>query len=255
MCIFDLITKIIAPIPNIEGFGSYLFVGPHPDDIEIGAGGTAKKLVDAGKRVTYLIATDGRFGTQNPCVSPDELAEIRRREAIEAANALGVSDVRFLGFPDGGGYDTFKMTEEIAKVICELNPDVVLAPDYTVPSEQHIDHTNVGNATANAFVMCGAYHIAAAWGLKDAHPKCIAFYYTHKPNKYVRVKNYKKALLPALRKHSSQFPNKDEQNSLEMYLVFRSVRMGLRRLTPFAEGFRTLGAIHVHCCPEVNRLK
>ena len=60
-----LILKFAAPLPQIEHYNRYLFIGPHPDDIEIGAGATAAKLAAAGKEVCFLICTDGRFGDGN----------------------------------------------------------------------------------------------------------------------------------------------------------------------------------------------
>ena len=54
--------KIAAPVPKIEQFEKYLFIGPHPDDIEIGAGATAAKLAAAGKKIAFLILCDGRYG-------------------------------------------------------------------------------------------------------------------------------------------------------------------------------------------------
>lgn len=48
--------------PKIESFSRFLFIGPHPDDIEIGAGATAARLASMGKQVCFLICTDGRFG-------------------------------------------------------------------------------------------------------------------------------------------------------------------------------------------------
>ncbi len=59
--------KLAAPIPNPESFRRYLFIGPHPDDIEIGAGATVAALTAAGKHVSFLICTDGRFGLE-PCM-------------------------------------------------------------------------------------------------------------------------------------------------------------------------------------------
>ncbi len=257
MCVFNSITKLIAPIPDVEKFDSFLFVGPHPDDIEIGAGGTVAKLAADGKKITFLIATDGRYGTDNPSITCEDLAVMRKKEAISAAELLGVTDVRFLDYPDGGNYDVFALTQDICKVICQVKPDVVFAPDFAVISEFHIDHTNVGKACANAFVMAGAKYIAEGFGLTKTVPAAIALYYTDKPNRYVKMAKYKNILFDAVKKHESQFPtqSQEEINTLKafgLYLKFRAFRLGFRRFSTAAEGFRVLAAIHVHCCPEVN---
>ena len=103
MSLLRLILKAAAPLPDIEKNERFLFIGPHPDDIEIGAGATAAKLAAAGKSVCFLICLDGRYGSET--IPPEELIEIRKTEAVSSAKMLGVSDVRFLNLSDGGFYD------------------------------------------------------------------------------------------------------------------------------------------------------
>ena len=92
------IAALAAPLPRLESFQRYLFIGPHPDDIEVGAGATAAKLCAMGKEVSFLICTDGRFGLGNAPAgtTPEQLAELRRRESVTAAAVLGVTEGRFL---------------------------------------------------------------------------------------------------------------------------------------------------------------
>ena len=107
MGITDIALKLAAPLPGLENYKRYLFIGPHPDDIEIGAGATAAKLIKEGKEVCFLICTDGRFGTVNAPegLTSDALAALREKEALASAAMLGVQDVRFLRFCDGGFYE------------------------------------------------------------------------------------------------------------------------------------------------------
>jgi len=67
-----------------------LVVSPHPDDLEIGMGGTAAKLIDEGINVISLIATDGSGSTTTMELSGEEMAEVRRQEAREAVSVLGI---------------------------------------------------------------------------------------------------------------------------------------------------------------------
>ena len=97
MSLTRLALKFAVPAVKLEAYRRYLFIGPHPDDIEIGAGGTAAKLAAEGKDVAFLICTDGRYGDGATALRGDELAEERRREAIASAKMLGVTDVRFIG--------------------------------------------------------------------------------------------------------------------------------------------------------------
>ena len=62
MSLTSLALRFAAPPPKIEQFDRILFLGPHPDDIEIGAGATACKLARQGKKVSFLICLDGRYG-------------------------------------------------------------------------------------------------------------------------------------------------------------------------------------------------
>ena len=82
MSLTKFILRFAALIPKIEQFDRFLFIGPHPDDIEIGAGATAAKLAAAGKKVCFLICTDGRYGEGNVPQTGDALAQLRREEAI-----------------------------------------------------------------------------------------------------------------------------------------------------------------------------
>ena len=76
-----------------------LVVSPHPDDLEIGMGGTVCVLLKGGIEVVSLVVTDGR-GSVNPAgLSPDELARTREREVRGSSAILGV-DVFLLGFSD-----------------------------------------------------------------------------------------------------------------------------------------------------------
>lgn len=77
-----------------------LVVSPHPDDLEIGMGGTAAKLIDEGTNVVSLIATDGSGSTTIMELSREEMAEVRRQEAREAVSVLGIQTLIPLPIPD-----------------------------------------------------------------------------------------------------------------------------------------------------------
>ena len=69
---------------------SILVVSPHPDDLEIGMGGTVAKLIEQGTDVISLIATDGSGSTTVNDLSAEELCELRREEARRAVSVLGI---------------------------------------------------------------------------------------------------------------------------------------------------------------------
>ena len=78
-----------------------LVVTAHPDDVDFGAAGTVAAFTAAGLEVTYCIVTNGDAGGSDRAMSRAEMAALRQDEQRAAAAAVGVSDVRFLGHPDG----------------------------------------------------------------------------------------------------------------------------------------------------------
>lgn len=247
--------KIAAPPPKIEQYSNYLFIGPHPDDIELGAGATAAKLAAAGKHVTFLILTDGRYGDgHSGGIKGDELAELRRQESLRSAERLGVKDVRFLGLSDGGFYAYDDMLKGIAKVVGECKPDLIFAPDHETGRECHIDHLNTGRAASHIAYMAPYAGIMERYGAESADVKGIAFYMTARANRFVKTskelfKLQNEALFSC---HTSQFPPEStDAKQLALYLKLRAADFGIRNLCTHAEGFRVLGPIHMHCTPEV----
>ena len=250
------ILKLAAPTPHIEQYESFLFVGPHPDDIEIGAGATAAKLVAAGKRVRFLVCIDGRYGTGNaPAgIEGDKLVELRQIEAKNSAQKLGVKEVSFLNLCDGGFYEQKELIEGIAREVVEFQPDVILAPDPCVTSECHADHLNVGNA-AKQVAYFGPYaEIMQGYGAQMAPVKAVAFYMTAKPNRFVKTSGYLKQQRDAIfTSHLSQFPEGcADGESIKLYLKLRSIDYGLRSWKGCAEGFRVLGVTQMHYLPEAG---
>ena len=254
MGLTKLALKIAAPPPKIGSFSRYLFIGPHPDDIEIGCGATAAKLAAEGKQISFLILTDGRYGDGfSGGVKGDDLAALRRQESIASAERLGVKDVRFLDLCDGGFYSYEDMIRGIAKTIGECRPDLIFAPDPYTGRECHIDHLNTGRAAAHVACMAPYPGIMERYGAAAADVQGIAFYMTARPNRYVRVTKEQfvlqnEALFSC---HTSQFPaGSSEAKQLQMYLKLRSADLGLRSMCAHAEGFRVLGQTHMHCLPE-----
>ena len=81
-----------------DKFERAMVITAHPDDSEFGAGGTIAKLVQDGCEVTYVIATNGDKGSSDRSMTSERLASIRAEEQGNAARALGVAHVEFLGY-------------------------------------------------------------------------------------------------------------------------------------------------------------
>lgn len=250
------ILKLAVPVPKIETYQRFLFVGPHPDDIEIGAGATAAKLSAMGKDICFLICMDGRFGDSNAPegIRGEKLVALRKQEAIASAAMLGVKDVRFLDLCDGGFYDQKDLVEGIARIVGEFRPDVILAPDPDVTSECHADHLNVGRAAKQVAYFAPYSGIMAGYGAKAAPVQALALFMTAKPNRFVNTRGYLKLQLRSVFGcHLSQFPEGcADAKSIPLYLKLRAIHFGLRSGKGCAEGFRVLGVTHMHCFPEAG---
>lgn len=250
MSVTKLALKLAAPLPEPESFDRFLFIGPHPDDIEIGAGATAAKLASLGKKVCFLICLDGRYGSDT--IAPDKLIEIRKAEAVASAKMLGVLDVRFLGLSDGGFYNSDELISGIAKVIGQFKPEVIFAPDPCVTSECHADHINVGNAARRLAYFAPYAGIMSNYGAESAPVAALAYYMTAKPTRYVKTSKelLNRQINAVFSCHKSQF---DGTEPIKLYLKLRSFDFGLRRLCLHAEGFRVLGVTQMHCLPEAGK--
>lgn len=247
------VLKLAAPLPKLERFDSYLFIGPHPDDIEIGAGASVAKLVAVGKKVSFLICTDGRYG--GDFAPPEELIEIRRQEARKSAEKLGVKDVYFLNLCDGGFYSEEELLRGMAQMIGKVQPDAVFAPDPDVTSECHADHLNVGRAAKRMAYFAPYGNIMRNYDAEPAAVKALALYMTAKPTGFIKTSGYLKAQLEAIFDcHLSQFPKAStEGKSVRLYLKLRAAEYGIRCLCRSAEGFRMLGVTQMHCLPEAGK--
>ncbi|SDP33440.1 N-acetylglucosaminyl deacetylase, LmbE family [Actinopolyspora xinjiangensis] len=114
-----------------------LVVGAHPDDAEIGAGGTIHRRVRAGWEVTVLTMSHGAVGGD-----PDE----RVREAHAAINSLGAT-LLLEDLPDGAILDDVETVRRIERAVRRVQPDVVLVHSE---NDTHQDHRAVYRATVSA---------------------------------------------------------------------------------------------------------
>ena len=131
-----------------------LVVTAHPDDVDFGASATIATWTDGGVAVTYCIVTDGDAGGFDPDVPRSEIPTIRRREQVEAAAAVGVTDVRFLGYRDGELAVTHSLRRDISRVIRQVRPQRMLiqSPERNwerIPAS-HPDHMAAGDAAIQA---------------------------------------------------------------------------------------------------------
>ena len=147
-----------------------LVVTAHPDDVDFGAAGTVATWTKAGYAVTYCVITSGDAGGFDPDVPRSQIAGIREAEQRAAAAEVGVTDVRFLGYPDGRLVPSIELRRDISRVIREVRPQRVLTQsperNYERIYASHPDHLAAGEAT-----LCAVYPDSRN---PFAHPELLA---------------------------------------------------------------------------------
>ena len=152
-----------------DGVRRVLIVTAHPDDVDFGTAGTVAAFTKAGLEVTYCIATNGDAGGSDRSVSRADMAVLRQREQRAAAAEVGVTDVHFLGHPDGRLQPTIELRRDISRVIRQVKPERVLTQsperrwDFIFAS--HPDHLAAGEAA-----VCAVYPDARN---PFAHPELL----------------------------------------------------------------------------------
>jgi LmbE family N-acetylglucosaminyl deacetylase len=137
-----------------DGVRRVLVVTAHPDDVDFGSAGTVAAFTDARLEVTYCIVTNGEAGGSDREMSRLEMAALRQDEQRAAAAVVGVSDVRFLGHPDGRVQASFDLRRDISRVIRQVRPQRVVTQsperDLSFIYASHPDHVAAGEAALDA---------------------------------------------------------------------------------------------------------
>jgi LmbE family N-acetylglucosaminyl deacetylase len=191
-----------------------LVVAAHPDDVDFGSAGTIAAWTDAGLEVSYCIVTDGDAGGFDPEVPRSAIAGIRQDEQRKAAAAVGVTDLEFLGYPDGRLVVSFELRRHITRVVRRVRPDRVVVPspqrDLRNVYVSHPDHQAAGEAA-----LCAIYpdarnpfahpELLADEGL-EAHtvPEVWVLSANDRADHYVDITDTFERKIAALRAHSSQ---------------------------------------------------
>jgi LmbE family N-acetylglucosaminyl deacetylase len=129
-------------------------VTAHPDDVDFGSAGAVAAFTAAGLEVTYCIATSGESGGSDRTMTRVEMAALRQDEQRAAAGVVGVTDVRFLGHPDGMVQTTLELRRDISRVIRQVKPERVItqSPERNLEFifASHPDHLATGEAAVDA---------------------------------------------------------------------------------------------------------
>jgi LmbE family N-acetylglucosaminyl deacetylase len=140
----------VLPFPT-DAFQRVLCVVAHPDDVEYGTSSAVAAWTSQGVDVAYLLLTRGEAGMD--ASAPELTAELRVREQVAGSTAVGVSQVKFLDYPDGVLVPSLGMRRDIAREIREFRPDAVLVGSWEVEfvaGLNQADHRVAGLAALDA---------------------------------------------------------------------------------------------------------
>ncbi len=190
---------------------SLLVIAAHPDDIESWCAGTLAESIDRASTVRLLLVTSGDKGSSDPNLNPADVADMREREASEAARRLGLTEVRFLRYPDGDVENTTALRGTLVEWIRRWTPDIVLThdPEHPLPPYiAHRDHRVTGRATLDAVYPLArdplAYREQLANGLTAHEVREVWLFASAIASEYVDISNGFERKIAARLAHESQ---------------------------------------------------
>ena len=197
-----------------------MVVSPHPDDAEFGVAGSVARWTKEGRRVVYVVCTSGDKGTGDLNMKPEDLAEIREKEQLAAAEVLGVKEVVFLRQPDQGLEDTPEFPKEIVRQIRIHRPEMVVTSDPYRRYVWHRDHRITGQVVIDAVFPYARDHLAYPdlfeEGLEPHRVKEMLFWAAEDLNHRLDITETFETKIKALRCHRSQIGRFDTEEGKEL---------------------------------------
>ncbi len=175
-----------------------LAFGAHPDDVELGCGGTLARLVQQGYRIGIVDLTEGEMASRGT------VAE-RKKEAAKAARILQARWRHNAGFPDGHIQNSRENQIKLIQIVRQCRPSLVFLP---YPSDRHPDHVHASELVKEACFYAGLGKMAP--GADPHRPRRLVFYpmtYQFTPSFIVDVSESFQTKVDALKAYRSQFFN------------------------------------------------
>jgi bacillithiol biosynthesis deacetylase BshB1 len=212
-----------------------LVFGPHPDDIEIGLGGTVARHAADGQSVGLCDLSAGELGTNGT-------PEIRQQEAQAAARVLGAAWREQLAWPDGAIANTPALVRSAVEAIRRHRPRTVAAPYW---NDRHPDHIGASEAIRTAAFASGLRRYGAAgdpW-----RPDWVCYYFINDsaaPSFVIDVSAHYDRKRDALACYASQFapagsdaqPTRLTTPAFRQLIESRDAQFGALAGVAFAEG-------------------
>ncbi|WP_027003762.1 bacillithiol biosynthesis deacetylase BshB1 [Hugenholtzia roseola] len=184
-----------------------LAIAAHPDDAELSCGGTLAAAVAEGKKVGILDLTRGELGSRGS-------ADLRQKEAVAAAQILGLSMRQNAGFSDGFFKNNNRHKLAIIQYLRRYQPTIVLA---NAPSDRHPDHGRAAQLVREACFLSGLAKIETRFEgeIQTAFRPKQLFHYIQSdyltPDFILDISHTWATKMEAIKAFSSQFHNPDYQ--------------------------------------------
>lgn len=139
-----------------------VIISAHPDDMEIGMGGTVAKLADSMAVITSVVITNGGRSSNPFTLTEQRMAELRREEALRSADVLRVKDVIFFDEPDAvEEINTASVTRKLVEILARLQPTEVYILDEEL--DRHPAHRLAGKLARESFLKAGIVPSGGIW--------------------------------------------------------------------------------------------
>jgi bacillithiol biosynthesis deacetylase BshB1 len=230
-----------------------LVLAAHPDDAELGCGGTVAKHVAMGWKVAVVDFTRGELGTRGSVPERD-------REAVAAAKILGLTERINLDLRDGFFQNTEADQRKVIEAIRYFQPDIVLANAIT---DRHPDHGKGAQLAFDSCFLAGLEKIRTHWHgyeQKAWRPKAVYHFMQSQPIKpdfIVDVSDHWDTKMKAIRAFSTQFFQPNSREPVTFISTPEFLKMLESRAVDFghAIGVRYGEGFTVRRTPGVNSLR
>lgn len=192
------------PYKKTNGKIHFMFIGAHPDDADIKAGGTAIKFLEARHKVTFVSLTNGDAGHQS--MSREDLAKRRKLESQAVEKYLGIEYIVWTNH-DGELQVTLENREKLITLIREKKPTIIVTHR---PNDYHADHRNTSLLVQDASYLLAVPNVCPTTPSIEYNP--IILYsadnfskpYPFIPNIFIDITNVYDKKMRALSLHESQ---------------------------------------------------
>ena len=233
-----------------------LAFGAHPDDVELGCGGTIAKEISHGKKVGIIDLTKGELGTRGS-------VEIRNSESNNASKILGITIRENLNFKDGFFLNDQDHQLKIIECIRKFKPEIVLC---NAQDDRHIDHPKGARLVSDSCFLSGLVKVKTKFNNHDQtswRPKSVYHYIQWKnssPDFLVDISGFVDVKLKAIKAYKSQFfdsQNREPETLISKKnflndVINRSADLGRLIGVDNAEGFTTNRVIGINYLNDIK---